>query len=32
MDAGHLAAAMQAASAYTLELRLLGVYPKAVCP
>lgn len=32
MDAGHLASAMREASAYTLELRLLGAYPRAVLP
>lgn len=32
MDAGHLASAMREASAYTLELRLLGAYPRAVPP
>ncbi|MBQ8200290.1 MAG: prephenate dehydratase [Clostridia bacterium] len=32
MDAAHLNRAMEAARPYTCELRLLGVYPKAVRP
>ncbi len=32
MDAEHLSRAMEAARPYTCELRLLGVYPKAIPP
>ena len=32
MDAEHLSCAMEAARPYTCELRLLGVYPKAIPP
>lgn len=32
MDAAHLSRAMEAARPYTCELRLLGVYPKAIPP
>lgn len=32
MDAAHLSRAMEVARPYTCELRLLGVYPKAVVP